>query len=113
MIRRPPRSTLFPYTTLFRSPLLFQLLAKALELLELRVHFLLHARLLAFELLARGDAGGGTRRHPLDIDERDLRCRRLRPRRCRDCDDGDGRERECAPQGPHSTPPRTAYPPRS
>src|SRR5256885_16609924 len=24
MIRRPPRSTLFPYTTLFRSPLLFQ-----------------------------------------------------------------------------------------
>src|SRR2546429_3190951 len=58
MIRRPPRSTLFPYTTLFRSPLLFQLLAKALELLELRVHFLLHARLLAFELLARGDAGG-------------------------------------------------------
>src|SRR5260221_6673390 len=26
MIRRPPRSTLFPYTTLFRSPRLFQLL---------------------------------------------------------------------------------------
>src|SRR3712207_9533181 len=25
MIRRPPRSTLFPYTTLFRSPLLVQL----------------------------------------------------------------------------------------
>src|SRR2546422_2401072 len=25
MIRRPPRSTLFPYTTLFRSPLLFPL----------------------------------------------------------------------------------------
>src|SRR5258706_5573323 len=24
MIRRPPRSTLFPYTTLFRSPLLTQ-----------------------------------------------------------------------------------------
>src|SRR2546429_5261851 len=24
MIRRPPRSTLFPYTTLFRSPLGFQ-----------------------------------------------------------------------------------------
>src|SRR5258708_24633046 len=23
MIRRPPRSTLFPYTTLFRSPMLF------------------------------------------------------------------------------------------
>src|SRR3712207_6881231 len=26
MIRRPPRSTLFPYTTLFRSPLLEQVL---------------------------------------------------------------------------------------
>src|SRR3712207_9494974 len=25
MIRRPPRSTLFPYTTLFRSPLVFAL----------------------------------------------------------------------------------------
>src|SRR5256885_12187824 len=25
MIRRPPRSTLFPYTTLFRSPLLSEL----------------------------------------------------------------------------------------
>src|SRR5260370_9087093 len=24
MIRRPPRSTLFPYTTLFRSPVFFQ-----------------------------------------------------------------------------------------
>src|SRR3712207_8895446 len=27
MIRRPPRSTLFPYTTLFRSALLVELLA--------------------------------------------------------------------------------------
>src|SRR2546429_5853959 len=25
MIRRPPRSTLFPYTTLFRSPLIFSI----------------------------------------------------------------------------------------
>src|SRR2546428_6962491 len=29
MIRRPPRSTLFPYTTLFRSLLLFDTLAPA------------------------------------------------------------------------------------
>src|SRR3989441_12874343 len=28
MIRRPPRSTLFPYTTLFRSPLLAQKIAR-------------------------------------------------------------------------------------
>src|SRR3989449_5261617 len=30
MIRRPPRSTLFPYTTLFRSALLVDVLAVAL-----------------------------------------------------------------------------------
>src|SRR5256885_12308389 len=34
MIRRPPRSTLFPYTTLFRSPPLFdhELVARLVEL---------------------------------------------------------------------------------
>src|SRR2546430_11427656 len=31
MIRRPPRSTLFPYTTLFRSPLLRPAPANGLE----------------------------------------------------------------------------------
>src|SRR2546422_6709042 len=31
MIRRPPRSTLFPYTTLFRSPAVFFLQAQVLE----------------------------------------------------------------------------------
>src|SRR3712207_9428050 len=30
MIRRPPRSTLFPYTTLFRSPILKTALQRAL-----------------------------------------------------------------------------------
>src|SRR2546430_6473969 len=34
MIRRPPRSTLFPYTTLFRSRL-FDLLRRVLVVLEL------------------------------------------------------------------------------
>src|SRR5258708_8162764 len=29
MIRRPPRSTLFPYTTLFRSPTLYGRISKA------------------------------------------------------------------------------------
>src|SRR3712207_8301869 len=33
MIRRPPRSTLFPYTTLFRSPLLHDALRSQLRLL--------------------------------------------------------------------------------
>src|SRR2546430_6215149 len=31
MIRRPPRSTLFPYTTLFRSPRLHSLLSRLAE----------------------------------------------------------------------------------
>src|SRR3712207_8619834 len=31
MIRRPPRSTLFPYTTLFRSPLEFVVVARSDE----------------------------------------------------------------------------------
>src|SRR5256885_13705804 len=33
MIRRPPRSTLFPYTTLFRSPLAQRLLERIVQLL--------------------------------------------------------------------------------
>src|SRR5256885_3988588 len=33
MIRRPPRSTLFPYTTLFRSPLLHLLGREVFEVL--------------------------------------------------------------------------------
>src|SRR2546430_6931655 len=32
MIRRPPRSTLFPYTTLFRSPQIWPLLGREPEL---------------------------------------------------------------------------------
>src|SRR3712207_7346071 len=34
MIRRPPRSTLFPYTTLFRSPLLGERLEPLADLLR-------------------------------------------------------------------------------
>src|SRR2546426_8537194 len=45
MIRRPPRSTLFPYTTLFRSPSE----RRAAERLEARApRQLLHAALLSF-----------------------------------------------------------------
>src|SRR5260370_38315317 len=36
MIRRPPRSTLFPYTTLFRSPLIGLAAEEAVELVEAR-----------------------------------------------------------------------------
>src|SRR2546430_9788518 len=47
MIRRPPRSTLFPYTTLFRSerlveePLLLGLQARDLDAVALRLDLLL------------------------------------------------------------------------
>src|SRR5256884_5293539 len=34
MIRRPPRSTLFPYTTLFRSPLILRAVWQAIERLR-------------------------------------------------------------------------------
>src|SRR3989442_6527803 len=37
MIRRPPRSTLFPYTTLFRSLLLFLTCRSRYELVQLRL----------------------------------------------------------------------------
>src|SRR2546429_3219118 len=36
MIRRPPRSTLFPYTTLFRSEFLLQILAGTRSIHETR-----------------------------------------------------------------------------
>src|SRR2546425_9699480 len=41
MIRRPPRSTLFPYTTLFRSPSL-RLDARLLDQLSPAGHLVLH-----------------------------------------------------------------------
>src|SRR3989441_13295945 len=50
MIRRPPRSTLFPYTTLFRSTLAL---------------FLISKRALAgrrYEMMARGHTGGAEAR---------------------------------------------------
>src|SRR2546430_8220141 len=51
MIRRPPRSTLFPYTTLFRSPL------RAAGELAPRVHDL-RARVLDRRVSARPGDGG-------------------------------------------------------
>src|SRR5256885_11634934 len=44
MIRRPPRSTLFPYTTLFRSLLLGGCLARSRQFLACTVHFVEHVR---------------------------------------------------------------------
>src|SRR2546430_17551921 len=50
MIRRPPRSTLFPYTTLFRSPLLRRLPALASAHDEFGGRLLLVSRLAALRL---------------------------------------------------------------
>src|SRR2546427_1551704 len=45
MIRRPPRSTLFPYTTLFRSGHLLQLLCPVITVARIEANLVsLHAR---------------------------------------------------------------------
>src|SRR5256885_2659290 len=49
MIRRPPRSTLFPYTTLFRSPLLRHLVGGGEE--HAQAHRLRHAVLVELALV--------------------------------------------------------------
>src|SRR2546427_1935808 len=62
MIRRPPRSTLFPYTTLFRSPLLCGLPALASAHDQFRRRLLLVPRLFALDLapgIRRGPAARG------------------------------------------------------
>src|SRR3712207_8949061 len=55
MIRRPPRSTLFPYTTLFRSPALWQ--DVTLSSVCGRYKRLISHRLRAFQI--RCDLAGG------------------------------------------------------
>src|SRR2546422_4800504 len=50
MIRRPPRSTLFPYTTLFRSPRLEFLEPGAAVSLETELHVLGGDRIAVVEL---------------------------------------------------------------
>src|SRR2546430_12535021 len=52
MIRRPPRSTLFPYTTLFRSP--FEVGGAVARIDRVRVEIILQD-------VARGDELGGER----------------------------------------------------
>src|SRR3712207_8383923 len=51
MIRRPPRSTLFPYTTLFRSVMIY-----FNQLLQAQVHDLLYQSLVLFGILGLGHA---------------------------------------------------------
>src|SRR2546430_11816832 len=61
MIRRPPRSTLFPYTTLFRSRPLLHEAATLARHIELAAMELLSAWGLAVLDEARSPAGGTAR----------------------------------------------------
>src|SRR5438067_10791962 len=65
MVRRPPRSTLFPYTTLFRSLLIAQFL-RHLERADVRVRyahvFRLPACVAAEEMRIAVDAAGRDRK---------------------------------------------------
>src|SRR3712207_7442045 len=63
MIRRPPRSTLFPYTTLFRSEVRSYLSIRGVDLL------LPHARNGEIKVPRDGDHRGGTRAG-IDADHR-------------------------------------------
>src|SRR5258708_14544400 len=56
MIRRPPRSTLFPYTTLFRSPQVILLTQKIDDVVSLVIHTYVREdqlTLFGFETLAQ------------------------------------------------------------
>src|SRR5947209_16340243 len=55
MIRRPPRSTLFPYTTLFRSPAVVLLRDRAEVERQLVAPVLEDAGVLRLARVARGD----------------------------------------------------------
>src|SRR2546421_1700100 len=68
MIRRPPRSTLFPYTTLFRSRL--RSAALLLGMIETR-------QISPCSLPVRQGAGGSLRVYPLRCFSRDRKSTRL------------------------------------
>src|SRR2546426_9361310 len=59
MIRRPPRSTLFPYTTLFRSPLAYRIgpcqIGTLLPVMRARSHALATASVRAASLGVRSE----------------------------------------------------------
>src|SRR5256885_7622524 len=66
MIRRPPRSTLFPYTTLFRSLQLF--LAHLRDLLcRVGRHFLVHMELRAVRPAAVSDGVQRSEEHTSEL----------------------------------------------
>src|SRR3712207_9489288 len=84
MIRRPPRSTLFPYTTLFRSQVTIPLRARLPEIRSKSP--LWHRRLLAPRLLPRGpDSARRSEEHTSELQSRQyLVCRLLLEKKKKD-----------------------------
>src|SRR3712207_8210464 len=68
MIRRPPRSTLFPYTTLFRSAILQVFLQTGLRVSELCHLHVTDISLTERRLLVR--QGKGQQARPIFLDKR-------------------------------------------
>src|SRR2546426_6308510 len=76
MIRRPPRSTLFPYTTLFRSPPV-RASSRLQGALPGRLHLRRRGSNARLVLLAARDRGHGVRRGGLQERDRDRKSTRL------------------------------------
>src|SRR5438874_6262380 len=73
MIRRPPRSTLFPYTTLFRSPGRIYLAPPDYHLMVERDHFALSTEAPVYDA-----QNGRSEEHTSELQSRrDLVCRLL------------------------------------
>src|SRR5947209_15582813 len=76
MVRRPPRSTLFPYTTLFRSSL--DAVGEALDTLPARVGIRLEQRRELRDVGAGAEAAGRSEEHTSELQSRQyLVCRLL------------------------------------
>src|SRR2546421_9254549 len=74
MIRRPPRSTLFPYTTLFRSTASATPSVKRHRIASLRVH----GRVVSAPGAVARPSGGRSEEHTSELQSRsDLVCRLL------------------------------------
>src|SRR2546428_10237279 len=83
MIRRPPRSTLFPYTTLFRSPLLARPRRRAPRAptsqapFHVRLHVLAREKQMIAAMASDGEASRSEERTSELQSRSDLVCRLL------------------------------------
>src|SRR5256885_7643433 len=73
MIRRPPRSTLFPYTTLFRSQVVDVVEKHVLELADRRLHVARHGEVENAERPVAAPHDGGRDALPRHQDRKSTR----------------------------------------